>query len=180
MRGIHRSPVNSPHKGQWRGALMFPSICAWINGWLNNDGAGGLRRHRAHYAVTVMGRELLSWVMGSLLSNFAMENYIKWNWNKIQLFRKQNKPAKMRPCLCRSQCVKIRPLTPSSPFCSHGVILICNCIHHNLWDETIIKHGTKLLIHYQTSTAAPMKFGKGWVISSHTLLGMWLLLHAGI
>ena len=26
--GIHRSPVNSPHKGQWRGALMFPLICA--------------------------------------------------------------------------------------------------------------------------------------------------------
>ena len=23
VRGIHRSPVNSPHKGQWRGALMF-------------------------------------------------------------------------------------------------------------------------------------------------------------
>ena len=22
-RGIHRSPVNSPHKGQWRGALIF-------------------------------------------------------------------------------------------------------------------------------------------------------------
>ena len=28
--GIHRSPVNSPHKGQRRGALMF-FICAWIN-----------------------------------------------------------------------------------------------------------------------------------------------------
>ena len=28
MLGIHRSPVNSPHKGQWRGALMFPLICA--------------------------------------------------------------------------------------------------------------------------------------------------------
>ena len=26
--GIHRSPVNSPHKGQWRGALMFSLICA--------------------------------------------------------------------------------------------------------------------------------------------------------
>ena len=24
--GIHRSPVNSPHKGQWRGALMFSMI----------------------------------------------------------------------------------------------------------------------------------------------------------
>ena len=23
VRGIHRPPVNSPHKGQWRGALMF-------------------------------------------------------------------------------------------------------------------------------------------------------------
>ena len=26
MRGIHRSPVNSPHKGQWRGVLMFSLI----------------------------------------------------------------------------------------------------------------------------------------------------------
>ena len=26
VRGIHRSPVNSPHKGQWRGALMFSLI----------------------------------------------------------------------------------------------------------------------------------------------------------
>ena len=30
VRGIHRSPVNSPHKGQWRAALMFSSICAWL------------------------------------------------------------------------------------------------------------------------------------------------------
>ena len=36
VRGIHRSPVNSPHKGQWRGALMLSLICAWINGWVNN------------------------------------------------------------------------------------------------------------------------------------------------
>ena len=54
VRGIHRSPVNSPHKGQWRGALMFSFICAWINGWVNNGEAGDLRRHRAHYDVTVM------------------------------------------------------------------------------------------------------------------------------
>ena len=47
--GIHRSSVNSPHKGQWRGALMFCFIYAWINGWVNNREAGDLRRHRAHY-----------------------------------------------------------------------------------------------------------------------------------
>ena len=54
MRGIHRSPVNSPHKGQWRRALMFSLICIWINGWVNNREAGDLRRHRAHFDVTVM------------------------------------------------------------------------------------------------------------------------------
>ena len=32
VRGIHGSPVNSPHKGQWRGALMFSLNSAWING----------------------------------------------------------------------------------------------------------------------------------------------------
>ena len=54
VRGIHRSPVNSPHKGQWRGALMFSSIYAWINRWVNNREAGDLRHHRAHYNVIVM------------------------------------------------------------------------------------------------------------------------------
>ena len=52
MRGIHRSPVNSPHEGQWRGALMFSLICVWINGWINNRQAGDLRRYLAHYDVT--------------------------------------------------------------------------------------------------------------------------------
>ena len=52
--GIHRSPMNSPHKGQWRGVLVFSLICAWINGWVNNRDAGDLKRHGAHYDVTVM------------------------------------------------------------------------------------------------------------------------------
>ena len=54
VRGIHRFPVNSPHKGQWRGALMFALIYVWINGWVNNREAGDLRRHRAHFDVIVM------------------------------------------------------------------------------------------------------------------------------
>ena len=33
---------------------MFSLICAWINGWVNNGEADDLRRHRAHYDVTVM------------------------------------------------------------------------------------------------------------------------------
>ena len=58
VRGIHRSPVNSPHKGQWRGALMFSLICTWIKDWVNNGEAGDLRRYRAHYDVIVMSSRL--------------------------------------------------------------------------------------------------------------------------
>ena len=36
VQGIHWSLVNSPHKGQWRRALMFSLICTCINGWVNN------------------------------------------------------------------------------------------------------------------------------------------------
>ena len=54
LLALYRSPVNSPHKGQWRGALMFSLISVWINGWINNREAGDLRRYRVHSDVTVM------------------------------------------------------------------------------------------------------------------------------
>ena len=54
VRGIHRFPVNSSHKGQWRGALTFTLMCARINSWVNDREAGDLRRHCAHYDVIVM------------------------------------------------------------------------------------------------------------------------------
>ena len=71
VRGIHRSPVNSPHKGQWRGALMFSLIWAWTNSWANNGDAGDLRRHRAHYDVIVMGV--------SSLCNRLVQTQIVWS-----------------------------------------------------------------------------------------------------
>ena len=54
--GEFTGPVNSPHKGQCRGALMFSLICVWVNDWVNNREAGDLRRYRAHYDVIVMTR----------------------------------------------------------------------------------------------------------------------------
>ena len=64
VRGIHRSPANSPHKGQCSGALMFSLICAWINGWVNNREAGDLRGHLAHYDVSVMHIiSVITWVL---------------------------------------------------------------------------------------------------------------------
>ena len=51
VRGIHRSTVNSPYKGQWRGSLMFSLMCARTHDWAN---AEDLTRHQAHHDVTVM------------------------------------------------------------------------------------------------------------------------------
>ena len=56
VQGIHQSPVTSPHKGQWHGALMFSLICTRINDWANNHEAGDLRCHHAH-DVMVMTQE---------------------------------------------------------------------------------------------------------------------------
>ena len=69
VRGIHRSWMNSPHKGQWRRALMFSLICAWINRWINNPEAGNLRRHRAHHDVTVMHFRTI-WSLLALYHNY--------------------------------------------------------------------------------------------------------------
>ena len=80
VRGIHRSTVNSPHNGQWRGALMFSFICVWINSWVNNCEAGDLRRHRAQ-------KNELPWPSRKWQRNFGeakIQNgrqrpYWKWN-----------------------------------------------------------------------------------------------------
>ena len=77
VRGIHRSPVNSPHNGQWRGALMFSLICAPINGWVNNGEAGDLRRHRAHCDVIVM--------TGNSLATFNVKHTNKHRWTGRQV-----------------------------------------------------------------------------------------------
>ena len=52
--GEFTGPGELPHKGQWRGALMFSLIYAWINDWVNNREAGDLRRQRGDYDVGVM------------------------------------------------------------------------------------------------------------------------------
>ena len=62
VRGIHRSPVNSPHKGQWRGALMFYLFSLWINIWVNNREIGDLRCHCTQYDVIVMILDCIEWL----------------------------------------------------------------------------------------------------------------------
>ena len=78
MRGIHRSTVYSPHKGQWRRALMFSLICGRINGWVNNGEDGDLRRHRSHNVVIVMIHVERKY--GSHITPFEVEVPNEWFW----------------------------------------------------------------------------------------------------
>ena len=74
VRGIHRSSVNSPHKGQWRGALIVFFICTRINDWANNCEAGDLRHHRAHYcpACRMRSQQDFEWWWSVPLSSASL------------------------------------------------------------------------------------------------------------
>ena len=85
VRKIHRSPVNFPHKGQWRGALMFSLIYAWINNWVNNREAGDLRRQDGHYDVIVMITRNLKFIRSLFLLmrsplRFADTTKVQLSW----------------------------------------------------------------------------------------------------
>ena len=56
--GLHSNVFS--HKSQWRGALIFSLICVWTNSWANNQDSGDLKRHRAHFDVTVVTAGLFS------------------------------------------------------------------------------------------------------------------------
>ena len=81
VQGIHRSPVNSPHKNPWRGALMFSLICTWINGWAINREAGDLRRYRTHYDVHVMYWPFVLGIHHSLVNSQC-----KCQWHEDLMF----------------------------------------------------------------------------------------------
>ena len=83
-------PLNSPHKVQWRGALVFSLIWVWINGWVNNRHAGDLRRFRVHYDVIVMG----DWSAKPILAHLCNPSYFTIFVNPHRaLLTKTSKPA---------------------------------------------------------------------------------------
>ena len=90
VREIHRSPVNCPHKGQWRGALMFSLIYAWINDWVNNREAGDLRRQHGHYDVIVMPSNSRCHGIGQVIPG-----YPALSTRKVKLYIQMNSIVKI-------------------------------------------------------------------------------------
>ena len=81
---VGNSPVNSPHKGQWRGALIYSLVYPWINGWVNNHEAGDLRRYSGHYDVSVMNMlcGITDW-FNSYISSFLTKHFA-WNMSCVK------------------------------------------------------------------------------------------------
>ena len=56
VRGIHRWPVNSPHKGQWRGALTFSLnkrlSKQWWGWWFETPSLPWWRQFNAEFCIT--------------------------------------------------------------------------------------------------------------------------------
>ena len=71
------------HKDQWRGALVFSLICAWINGWVNNREAGDLRLYRALHDVTAimkcsMQYQFAVWYLQETLNRSSLGALLLW------------------------------------------------------------------------------------------------------
>ena len=83
VQGIDRSPLNSLHKGQWRKALMFSLIWAWMNGWVNNHEAGDLRCplcplwHHSNVHIWSVEYCQKPWIYNNEL-NFQIVRYALW------------------------------------------------------------------------------------------------------
>ena len=77
VRGIHWSPVNSPHKGQWRGALMFSLTCAWTNGSANNRLSKQSRRRWFKMPSPSLWRHCKFFSRNKISQNVITQKYIK-------------------------------------------------------------------------------------------------------
>ena len=94
------SPVTSEFprtKASDAGLWSFSFIYTWINSWINNGEAGNLRRHRAHYDVTVMkaanqvkqnkdthrNQQRYSSIMKSLVTITVTSKWARWRLKSL-------------------------------------------------------------------------------------------------
>ena len=137
-RGIHWSPVNSPHKDQWRGALMLSLISAWINGWVNNREAGDLRPPLGHYDVSVMDFKKISRVTWQVWRNPRFED-IEHIRCVYRLTATQNYLESFTVILHSPTCLPV------------GICLLCKGDFSALWKRVEIPTG-----HVSPECTAPL------------------------
>ena len=146
VRGIHRSSVNSPHKGQWRGALVLYLIFAWINAWVNNREAGDLRRHRTHYDVTVIMKKRVDFLYIKLCSHYLLSIYLSFlsttrvnDDNDCIIYDLTTTEMEHIYFYTLNNCIK--------SFCLQtSLVLTCPCI--NVYLQRVMHIIAQLTVHY--------------------------------
>ena len=137
VQGIHQSPVNSPYKGQWCGALVFSLICTQINGWVNNGEAGDLRCHHAHYDVTVTKK---AWC--TYKSHLIYKSHMVWMLKKTLIVCKNAIIGMIITCLfvCPFSCCSLNLKCYIWKHCIYFLqewILVCWAL--TLWSPKCLK-----------------------------------------
>ena len=129
-------PVNSPHKGQWRGALMFSLICTWINDWVSNREAGDLRRHHDHYDVIVMSNYRLLTFWFNSLSRTLSKRVLSLALCEENPMVRMNSPHKWpmmgKACLCHEGIMDKNYSTVSTLW----KLLFNECLHRCISKNT--------------------------------------------
>ena len=82
VRVIHWSSVDSRHKDQWRGALMFSLMYAWTNGWGYIPDAGDLKSQGAYYDVIEMNSNKLEFE----LEKYLFDNKTDTTWHNFYVW----------------------------------------------------------------------------------------------
>ena len=100
VRGIHRSSVNYPYKGQWRETLMFSLICTWTNGWFDrplrplwrncNENTKLPSTPREVFFVLRMTPKQLEYFCSDTISVFGKSFSMLFNPKKISYCRERN------------------------------------------------------------------------------------------
>ena len=89
---VGNSPVtkNSPHKGQWRGALMFSLICAWTHASAKHRDTYDLRCYWSHNDITIMIYVVIFYVTKGMIWKNLQKNIYKLLFQSIFEWRYVN------------------------------------------------------------------------------------------
>ena len=68
------SSGNSPHKGQWHGALMFSLISTWINSWVNDREAGDSRCHHAYDVIVIKANGTVTYISAPMILSIMSQS----------------------------------------------------------------------------------------------------------
>ena len=136
--GDSTGPVDSPHKGQWRGALLFSLICAWTNGSVNNRDAGDLRRHHAHRDVTVMFPGTYHHPSADEAASSCLQGHGGADFYAINAFIKAVQVIFLRTKYCSKGINILRPRQDGRHFSDD--IFKCIVLNENVKISTIFQH----------------------------------------